>query len=139
MTAYWKSCVALFLTVGLLAGCASAAASTSAPKRAKTGTVPKPSQSEILVCDDFNTDFAQLTAESPFIDVNVLQVITDGFKVSDPHLRLAARELAVQLSNQALRSGAPTETYELYPLTWALFRDFYALGAACNRFGIGPP
>jgi hypothetical protein len=139
MTAYWKSCVALFLIVGLLAGCASAAASTTVIRKAKIGTVPKPSQSDILVCDDFNTDFAQPAAESPFIDVNVLQVITDGSKVSDPRLRLAARQLAVQLSNQALRSDAPTETYELYPLTWALYRDFYAVGAACNRFGIGPP
>lgn len=137
MTARCYFYVALILIAGLLVSCASVAAATTTSK--KTAPALKPNQSDILVCDDFNTDFAQLAAESPFIDVNVLQVINDGARAKDPGIRLATRQLAVQLSDQALRSGAPTETYELYPLTWALFRDFYAVGSACNRFGIGPP
>jgi len=139
MTTPWKFCVAIFLIAGLLGGCASVAAPTTASRKAKTATGPKPSQSDILACDDFNTDFAQLAAETPFVDVNVLQLINDGVKAKDPVIRMANRQLAMQLSDEALRSGAPTETYELYPLTWALFRDFYAVGTACNRFNIGPP
>ena len=138
MNAHWKFYVVLFLMVGLLAGFASAAAATTSSDKAKTVSGAKPSQSDILTCDDFNTDFAQLAAESPFVDVNVLQLINDGVKAKDATIRQAARQLAVQLGDQALRSGAPTQTYELYPLTWALFRDFYAVGAACNRFRIGP-
>jgi hypothetical protein len=30
----------------------------------------------------------------------------------------------LELSNQALRSGAPVEVYVLSALSWALFRDF---------------
>ena len=138
MNGHWKFCVVLFLMVGLLAGFASVAAATTASNKAKTASGGKPSQGDILACDDFNTDFAQLAAESPFVDVNVLQVIDDGLKAKEPTIRQAAHQLALQLSDQALRSGAPTQTYELYPLTWALFRDFYAVGAACNRFKIGP-
>lgn len=138
MNKYWKLCAALFLVAGLFAGSASVAAATTASEKAKTVSGAKPSQSDILTCDDFNTDFAHLAAESPFVDVNVLQLINDGVKAKDATIRQAARQLAVQLGDQALRSGAPTQTYELYPLTWALFRDFYAVGAACNRFRIGP-
>jgi curli biogenesis system outer membrane secretion channel CsgG len=138
MSAHWKFCAVLFLIVGLLAGFAGVAAATTASEKAKTASGAKPSQSDILTCDDFNTDFAQLAAETSFGDVNVLQLINDGVKAKNPTIRQAVRQLAVQLSDQALRSGAPTQTYELDPLTWALFRDFYAVGAACNRFRIGP-
>ena len=146
MTAHWRFCIGLFLTAGLFTGCTTSATtasrkvSTATPTiTTTTTTVPTPSGSDTVACDDFNTAFAQLVAESPFIDVNVLQAINDGLKADDPGIRLAAHQLDTQLSDQALRSGAPTETYELYPLTWALFQDVYKYGAACNRFGIGPP
>lgn len=144
MTSHWKFYGGLFLTAGLFAGCTTSAPSVSVtesrntPTTTTTTTVPTPSESDTLACDDFNTAFAQLVAESPFVDVNVLQVINDGLKADDPGIRLAAHQMATQLSNQALLSGAPTETYELYPLTWALFQDVYTYGAACNRLGIGP-
>src|ERR1700683_614342 len=67
MNAHWKFYVVLFLMVGLLAGFASAAAATTSSDKAKTVSGAKPSQSDILTCDDFNTDFAQLAAESPFV------------------------------------------------------------------------
>jgi hypothetical protein len=98
-------------------------------------SAPKPSASDILACDDFNTAFAQLVAGSSFADVLVL---SDGVKVSDPGIR-RCYQLDVTLSNQALRSGAPVQIYLLTPLTWAAFQDMYKVGAACNRLGIGPP
>lgn len=127
--------------VGILClGSVLAACSTSTVETSSTATtVPKPSASDILACDDFNTDFAQLVNGSPFGDVLVLQAIDDGVKASDPSIRLAARQLDTTLGNQALRSGAPVQIYLLSPLTWALFKDMYAYGAACNRLGIGPP
>jgi hypothetical protein len=115
------------------------AGASSSTRTTSTTTVPKPSASDILACDDFNTDFAQLVNGSTFVDVLVLQAINDGLKASDPGIRLAAHQLDTTLGNQALRSGAPVQTYVLSPLTWALFQDMYAYGAACNRFGIGPP
>jgi hypothetical protein len=147
MIKHWKSCIGIVLAACLVMGYATPASSASGEglktshKHSTTtsSTVPKPSQSDILACDDFNTDFAQLVNGSTFIDVNVLQAITDGAKASDPGIRLAAHELAVQLGQQALRSGAPTETYELFPLTWALFQDVDRFGSECNRFDIGPP
>jgi hypothetical protein len=144
MAAHWKLCIGLFSTAGLLAGCTTSVTTafrrgTTALTTTTTTTVPKPSASDILACDDFNTDFAQLVAGSPFGDVLVLQAINDGLKASDPGIRLAAHQLDTTLGNQALRSGAPVQTYVLSPLTWALFQDMYAYGAACNRFRIGPP
>ena len=131
-----KSALVVVVVVGL-AGCTTSVTPTTTTTT--TTPVPKPSASDILACDDFNTDFAQLASESTFIDVNVLQVINDGLKASDSGIRQAAHQLGTTMSNQALRSGAPVQTYELYPLTWALFKDVYAYGAACNRLGIGPP
>ena len=114
-------------------------AGASSSTRTTSTTVPKPSASDLLACDDFNTDFAQLVNGSTFVDVLVLQAIDDGVKASDPGIRRAAHQLDATLGNEALRSGAPVQTYLLTPLTWALFQDMYAYGAACNRFGIGPP
>lgn len=145
MIKHWKPWIGIALTAWLLTGSATPALSASrggsksSHNHTTTTTVPKPSQSDIVACDDFNTDFAQLVHGSTFIDVNVLQAMTDGAKTSDSGIRLAAHELAVQLGQQALRDGAPTETYELYPFTWALFQDVERFGSACNRFGIGPP
>jgi hypothetical protein len=136
MTAHWKFCIGVFLTAGLFAGCTTSATTASSTT---TSTAPTPSQSDILACDDFNTDFAQLVNGNSFGQVLVLQAINDGVKASDPGIRLAAHQMSVQLGNQALRSGAPVQTYLLEPLTWALFEDVYRFGAACNRFGIGPP
>jgi hypothetical protein len=140
----WQSCIGIVLAAGVVMGYTTPASSASSNsktphKHSTTTTIPRPSQSDVLACDDFNTDFAQLVNGSTFIDVNVLQAITDGAKASDPGIRLAAHEMAVELSQQALRSGAGAETYELYPLTWALFQDVDRFGSACNRFAIGPP
>jgi hypothetical protein len=136
--ALWAGCA---LVLALVSGCTQVV--TSGSRRVSsittTTTVPKPSASDTLACDDFNTDFAQLVNGGTFADVLVLQAINDGVKASDPGIRLAAHQLAKTLSDQALRSGAPVQIYLLTPLTWALFEDMYAFGAACNRLGIGPP
>jgi hypothetical protein len=144
MVKQWKSWIGIVLAAGLVLSYTSSASSASSNSKtphnhSTTTTIPKPSQSDVLACDDFNTDFAELVNGSTFIDVNVLQAITDGAKASDPGIRLAAHELAEQLSQQALRSGAGAETYELFPLTWALFQDVDRFGSACNRFSIGSP
>jgi hypothetical protein len=132
----------LLLTAGLLAGCTTSVTRGTTATATTTTTAtsdPKPSASDILACDDFNTDFAQLVNGSTFVDVDVLQAINDGVKASDPGIRLAAHQLDATLGTQALRSGAPAQTYVLSPLTWALLQDMYAYGAACNRLRIGPP
>jgi hypothetical protein len=145
MIKQWKCCIGIVLAAGLAMSYTTPASSAprkgakTSHKQSTTTTTPRPTQSDVLACDDFNTDFAQLVNGSTFVDVNVLQAITDGVKASDSGIRLAAHEMAVQLGQQALRSGAPTETYELSPLTWALFQDFDRFGSACNRFEIGPP
>lgn len=74
-------------------------------------TVPKPSASDILACDDFNMDFAQLVDGNSFGDLLVLQAIDDGLKASDPGIRLAAQRREWTRHRQAPRRVTPTFTH----------------------------